>query len=70
MVLQDLSTGQKLFKIKSFFEGGARAGLRLRVKGIRSPRNSGGDFCRGFMTINRRHYRDKIGLSRSNRLWS
>ena len=62
LILQDLSTGQKLFNKKvSSLKVEREAGLRLRVKGHSiSAKTLGVTSARGFMTINRRQYRDKI----------
>ena len=63
MVLQDLSTGQRLFKNKKVFSLTVEreAGLRLRVKGQSiSAKALMVTSARGFQAIKGRHYRDKI----------
>jgi len=63
MVLQDLSTGQRLFKNKKVFSLTVEraAGLYLRVKGQSiSAKALVVTSARGFLTIRGRHYRDKI----------
>ncbi len=74
LVLQDLSTGQRLFKNKrvSSLTVEREAGLRLRVKGhLTFAKDLMVTSSRGFLTIKGRHYRDRIrvlpGLNRD--LW-